>query len=192
MSCGNKIVSICYISSLASPLSKTYFCYLRNYSPILFISPVRHSFCYLDCNFHSHSLCPASVSSLKPFLKTLLCSGTALPTSAFHHSLPFLLCPPTRLMPHTSLVHIITMSLNFSHSFSTLSTSPHLHTSYFIRQLSWYGLSFTILFSSLPFYTFFTPSILPALLHPPTNFSRASTKKWCIPPPSPPSKILRT
>ena len=29
-------------------------------------------------------------------------------------------------MPHTSLVHFITISLNFSHSFSTLSTSPPL------------------------------------------------------------------
>ena len=28
-------------------------------------SPVRHSFCSLDCQFHSHSLCPVSVITLR-------------------------------------------------------------------------------------------------------------------------------
>ena len=107
-------------------------------------SPVRHSFCNFDRPFHNHSLCSVSVisTSLKPFLKSSSLFGrSALPTSSFHHSLLFLLCPPTRLMPHTLLVHSITISLNFSHSFSTLSTSPPLHTSYFPSKLSWYALS---------------------------------------------------
>ena len=53
-----------------------------------------------------------------------------------HHSCPFLLCPPTHLMPHTSLVHSFTTSLNISHAVSTLLTSPSLNTSYFLRKLS--------------------------------------------------------
>ena len=66
-------------------------------------------------------------------------------------------------MPHTSFVHSITISLNFSNFFSTLSTSPTSHTSYFRRKLYWYDLSFTLFFSSPTFNTFLTPSIHPPI-----------------------------
>ena len=60
-------------------------------------------------------------------------------------------------------------------SVQTLSTtSPPLHTSYCPCKLSWYALSFTLLFSSHTFNTFLTPSILPALLH-----IKETDKKWC-------------
>ena len=49
------------------------------------------------------------------------------------------LCPPTRLISHTSMVHSITISLNFSHSFSTISASPPLHNSYIPCKLYWYA-----------------------------------------------------
>ena len=115
-------------------------------------SPVRHSFCNLDCPFHSHSLCPVSVignpiSSLKPFLKrSSLISATALPTSSFHHSFPFLICPPTRFMPHTSLVHPITISELFPLLLHTL----HLITSpYFIFSTQASDMPFLLLYYSV-------------------------------------------
>ena len=62
-----------------------------------------------------------------------------------------------------------------------LHTSPHF---IFFMQALLYALYLTLLFSSLTFDTFLTPSMLPALLQPPTNFSPTSTqKKWSNNPP---------
>ena len=54
---------------------KHLFLTLKSIPQSLSPSPVRHSFCSLDSQFHSHSLCPVSVigspiSSPKPFLKS--------------------------------------------------------------------------------------------------------------------------
>ena len=99
-------------------------------------------------------------------------SATAPPTSSLYHSLP------SSQPAHTSHAIYIIGTLHYYIS----ELFPLIHTS---CKLSWYALSFTLLFSSLPFNTFLTPSILPALLYPPTTFSQASTKKWSDIPPSP-------
>ena len=111
------------------------------------------------------------ISSLKPFLKRSSLFGHRRPTHFFIppriHSPFFSARPHVSCHIHHCMVHSVNMYgtfLNFSHSFCTLSTSPPLHTSYFPRKISWYALSFTILFSSLTFQHI-------SYMHPPSNFS---------------------
>ena len=109
--------------------------------------------------------------------------GTAPQTSSFHQ-LPFPLCPPTHLMPHMYIIG--TFHCHICELFPLLLHSQLSHTSYCSHKISWYAISFTLLFSSLTINTFFTPYMISAILQPPTNFSRASTKKVSdLPPPSP-------
>merc|ERR1712055_908181 len=64
-----------------------------------------------------------SLSSLNQHSKALLFSATTWFISSFHHSLPFLLLPPTFLIPHTSFAHLSIPSLKRFHSASTPSLS---------------------------------------------------------------------
>ena len=102
--------------------------------------------------------------------KSLIFSATAIATISVHHTVLFLLSPPTRLMPHTSLVHYFMISINFPYSV-TLST---LH------------ISMQALLVCLLFLTLIQLSNLQHTshnLHPPgtlpstTTFTLASTKK---------------
>merc|ERR1711980_52215 len=54
----------------------------------------------------------------------LFFSSTFSFTLSFHHSLPFLIPPPTTLFPHTSLAHPTAPPLNQPHSSSTIIRSP--------------------------------------------------------------------
>ena len=88
---------------------------------ILFIpSSVNHTFCNLHCLFHH--------SSLQLILKMLISFLPPPHTSSLNHSLislSFIVSPPTRLKPDTSLLHSFTISGNIS--YSTLS-NYHLST----------------------------------------------------------------
>ena len=123
-------LAINILYSLTLPISKTSFCYPRNHSPIALPIAGPPFFLQFGLPVSQPLSVPVSVtdntiSPLKPFLKSSSLFGYR-PTHFFIPPFtPLFLCPPTRLMPHTSLVHSITISLNFSHSFSTLSTSPH-------------------------------------------------------------------
>merc|ERR1711980_19458 len=102
-----------------------------------------------------------------------LFSATAVLTSSFHHSLPFLLFPPIFLIPHTPFAHFKSSSLKQLHSSSTPSSSLSFTSSHTLPMLSWYSRSFPPSFLSLPFFLII-PSLLSLL---PLSFSSS------LPPP---------
>ena len=125
-------------------LPNTYFLFPYKPFPIALENFSSHSLRNFHCLFHNSSQCSVTIicihiSSLQPFLisSTLF---RAPSYELFHytkHSPSFYARPPVSHHWHHWYVHSFTIYPNIFQSFSILSTSPPLDTSYFSCKLSW-------------------------------------------------------